>query len=79
MFFKIKKDGPPVFVEVYGDGRAYAKTPSPCSAREIALFKLFEKGVKDGEIRNIEPGCYHWNFTKCTRFTCEAELTPITG
>lgn len=75
-FMFLKKEGPPIFVEVYVDGRAHARTPHPCTRREIALLKLFEKGVEDGEIRGTEPGQYHFNFTKVGLFNVEAKLSP---
>jgi hypothetical protein len=37
---------------------------------------MLQKAVKKGEIKNIKPGRYDFNFTKMSIFTISVELTP---
>lgn len=76
MFNMFTKEGPPVIVEVYVDGRIDLFIPQPPRFREKALSRMFQKAVMNDEIANIKPGRYHFNYTKVGRIHVEAEMTP---
>lgn len=70
--FIFKKEGPPIIVEVYVDGRAEIFIPQPPTVREKTLSKLFQRSA---EMQGIEPGRYHVNYTKVGLRKVEFELT----
>jgi hypothetical protein len=70
----IKKDGPPLIIEVYVDGRAEVYIPTPPKLREKILSRMFQNSVKKEGIQNIKPGRYHFNYTKIGFMSLEAEL-----
>lgn len=73
----IKKEGPPIVIEVYVDGRAGVFMPVPFRLREKILGRMFMKSLrKNGGTKNIKPGRYYFNYTKVGAFSLEAELEP---
>lgn len=73
----IQKEGPPLILEVYVDGRSTVFVPYPPKVREKVLSSLFEKAIKKGKIENLKPGRYNFNYTKVAVSGIEAELEPI--
>jgi hypothetical protein len=72
----LKKEGPPIVVEVYTGGRASIFLPKSPTFREKLLSHFLQKNMKNGKL-DAKPGRYHFNFTKLNVLNYEAELTPI--
>jgi hypothetical protein len=72
----LKKEGPPIIVEVYVGGRATIFLPKSPTLREKMLSYFLQKNMKEGKL-SAKPGRYHFNFTKLNVLSYEAELIPI--
>ena len=63
------KEGPPLLIEIYQDGRYNVELSSPPTHRERHLEWLFKRHVKKGEFNGLKPGRYQMNYTKLNLFT----------
>ena len=65
-------------VMIYRDGRVIVEEIPHLTFTQACLIVLFKKNVKNGDFDGMQPGRYHFKYTKVRRWIgLEAELIAV--